>query len=162
MTRMRQKPVFTEIDMREKSSAASRRRFIASAGALCAGTVAQSSTTTAIAASVAGMPGDRSFPFSASRFRDCVGSLFQVQALGRDVPPASLILTKVVPSPFRTAGTRSATLSERAFSIDLVGVKESLAQDTYVVSHPDLGEFVALLVPSADGRTLTAVFHTFG
>lgn len=80
-----------------------------------------------------------------------------MQSLLHDSSPVTLTLQHVRLSPFQTA---AQARKQSAFSIDLAGATAPMAQDTYVVSHPRLGEFVALLVPTADGRTLVGVFNT--
>ncbi len=96
-------------------------------------------------------------PCAAARFRACLGSVFHVRSLVHDLPPVALTLARVEPSPFPSP---ASTATREAFSIDLAGANAPLAQDTYLVSHPDMGEFIALLVPTADGRTLVGVFDT--
>jgi len=128
---------------------------MAAAGAVCAtagGLSASSATGAAIALSKDVGTGMR---FEAARFRACLGSVFQVRSLVRDMQPVSLILAQVLASPFQAPAQAA---KETAFSIDLAGATAPLEQDTYVVSHAELGEFIALLVPTADGRTLVGVF----
>ena len=146
-------------DPRNKTSAPARRRFMTAAGVVCAGTAAHYASAGTIAGTVVALSNSvrSDLPFQASRFRACLGNVFQVRSLVHDTSPVQLTLARVSPSPFQTPA-RAA--KGEAFSIDLAGAAAPLAQDTYAVSHPKLGEFIALLVPTADGRTLVGVFDT--
>lgn len=139
---------------RNPSHAMARRRFMTAAGAVCAGAAAGGASANAVTGALSGTVGT-GMPFEAARFRACIGSVFQVRSLVRDMPAVPLTLARVVSSPFLTPAQAAKGM---AFSIDLAGATAPLAQDTYVVSHPAMREFIALLVPTADGRTLVGVF----
>ncbi len=143
--------------MNEPSPPRLRRRFLSGTGALCAGAMVGNLSAAGPANTFANAA-RQSDAWGAARFRACLGSRFEVVALGRRQPAASLTLARVSPQSF---GSASQDADDLAFSIDLAGASAPLQQDTYAVSHPELGEFVALLVPSADGRTLTGVFHRY-
>lgn len=134
-----------------------RRRFLSGTGALCAGAMVGNLSAAGPADSFARAAAENN-KWGAARFRACLGSRFDVVALGRGQPAASLTLAHVSP---QSVGSASQDTDDLAFTIDLAGASTPLQQDTYAVTHPELGEFVALLVPSADGRTLTGVFHRY-
>jgi hypothetical protein len=133
-----------------------RRNFIAAASALSAGTAH------------AGVPGSQPPPSTqqlnsvrgASAFRAQLQSEFSLVALsGADATKQLVRLVQVAPSTYAHPELSAVNRDELTFSITLAASNAEFTQDTYALSHPVLGEFAALLVPSRNGRELTGIFH---
>jgi hypothetical protein len=95
----------------------------------------------------------------ASAFRAQLQSEFSVAALGAGGAQQRVRLVAVAPLAYAHPALSAGQRDELAFSITLASASSGLAQDTYALSHPVLGDFAALLVPSRDGRELTGIFH---
>ena len=70
-----------------------------------------------------------------------------------------LTLTEVSVARHPHPSLDKAYAAENVFSLRFASAEKGLRQDTYLLSHPTLGEFVALLVPTRNGSNLRAEFH---
>jgi uncharacterized lipoprotein YbaY len=134
---------------------ATRRRFLAAGGAAVA------TSGTVFPALACALP-IATPQLLAADFRRVLNTSFTAVSLSR--PAAAqldLKLADVSATRFPHPQLAKETAGEFAFSLKFAATApgSSLAQDTYAVSHPVLGEFVALLVPTRSGTTLRAEFH---
>jgi hypothetical protein len=74
-------------------------------------------------------------------------------------PALTLWLRAVEPLAHGNAKAVDERAAERSFVLSFAVEGTTAAQDTYALTHPRLGSFAALLVPSRNARTLTAVFN---
>ena len=129
----------------------SRRRFVL-AGSLAASSILPYAQF-AFAA-------DAADDLTASRFSREIGAPFTVHTLsstgGRT---ATLVLREVRPLSRTAPGLRPEIAQERSFELVFSTEAADLAQDTYEIANPRFGTFVALLVPSRDGKQLSAIFN---
>jgi hypothetical protein len=123
-------------------------------------------TTTTSLAATATVPGfARSVPIEktelmASDFRGALNSEFRATALSKTTSRiVALTLTEVSTAAHPHPSLGRSTAHEFAFSLKFGVDAEGLLQDTYLLSHPTLGDFAALLVPTRSGNFLRAEFH---
>jgi hypothetical protein len=96
----------------------------------------------------------------ASDFRGALDTQFRATALSQaDLRVSMLTLTEVSAARHPHPGLDKSTAHEFAFSLKFDAKAKGLAQDTYLLSHPTLGDFAALLVPTRAGNFLRAEFH---
>jgi len=132
-------------------STISRRRFLTTGSlALCAAATAMPlSTATAAPSSL-----------TASRFLPLIDTAFSGLALSSPAAPAlTLWLRAVEPLAHGNAKAADERAAERSFVLSFAVEGTTAAQDTYALTHAYLAPFAALLVPSRNARTLTAVFN---
>jgi hypothetical protein len=97
---------------------------------------------------------------TSSRFARSVATPFDARALSTtNATPVTLLLREVRPLSRTAPGMRPEVAQERSFELVFTTEAKNLAQDTYEIVHPDIGTFVALLVPSRDGKQLSAIFN---
>lgn len=133
------------------SPAAARRRFLTASTCLA---------TSLAVPDVAGASAMPSSGLRASDFRRALNTAFRATALSHSSPDViPLTLTDVRASPHAHPSLDKARASELVFSLKFEAGRNGLLQDTYLLSHPDLGDFAALLVPTAGGNSLCAEFH---
>ena len=97
---------------------------------------------------------------TASDFRRVLNTPFRATALShRSLRVAWLMLTEVSASRHPHPCLDTPHAKEMVFSLRFDASENGHSQDTYLLSHPDLGDFAALLVPSANGESLFAEFH---
>lgn len=100
---------------------------------------------------------------TASRFIPLIGTAFEGNPLSTGTAaPLTLWLRSVEPLRHALAQPTDAVRSERSFLLDFALENAMAGQDTFAIRHPRLGTFSALLVPSRNGKTLTAVFNRLG
>lgn len=129
----------------------SRRRFLSATASIAATLGVPDAARAATVAPVA---------LSASDFRRAMNSEFLATALSRPEARVSpLTLTEVSAAPHPHRSLDKAYAAENVFSLRFAAGEKGLLQDTYLLSHPTLGEFVALLVPTRSGINLRAEFH---
>jgi hypothetical protein len=146
----------------EKSSAVqpsatlTRRRFLAFSGTSLA---ASGSALPAVANTLAGSS-NAMRGLMASDFRQALNTQFSAVPLSDpDAGVLNLKLAEVSAARFPHPSLDKSTAGEFAFSLKFSAAKSSLQQDSYAITHPVLGEFVALLVPTKSGTSLRAEFH---
>lgn len=128
-----------------------RRRFLAAATSLGAATVVPNFARAA-AIENAGL--------KASDFRGALNTEFRATALSQpDLRVSVLMLTDVSAARHPHPSLDKSTAHEFAFSLKFDAKAKGLSQDTYLLSHPTLGDFAALLVPTRAGNFLRAEFH---
>jgi hypothetical protein len=141
-------------------SVLSRRRFMASATITAS---AMAVPTGAAYAANAAKPTPSSSALLASDFRQHLASEFHAKPLSKaSASPVLLRLADVAPCKTAHPSLSAEAASENVFSLKftvLSGNTNETAQDTYWVSHPTLGEFALLMVPTQGGRALRAEFH---
>lgn len=132
-------------------STISRRRFLTGGSiAVCAASMVMPWSTAAAA------PGT----LTASRFLPLIDTVFSGLALSSPAAPAlTLWLRAVEPLAHGNAKAVDSRAAERSFVLSFAVEGTTAAQDTYALTHAYLGSFAALLVPSRNARTLTAVFN---
>lgn len=129
----------------------SRRRFLTATTSVAAALAVPD----AVQAAALRQPG-----LSASDFRGALNSEFRATALSHpSLRVASLMLTEVAASRHPHPSLEKSRASEMAFSLKFGVNQAGLSQDIYLLSHPTLGEFAALLVPTGNGKSLRAEFH---
>ena len=134
-----------------------RRDFITAATALSAGATYAGAARGWVAPLLPALQGTSCR--GASAFRAHLQSEFSIAALGAGGAQQRVRLVAVTPSAHAHPALSAEQCAELAFSITLASSQHGWAQDTYAISHPVLGDFAALLVPSRDGRELTGIFH---
>lgn len=133
------------------ATASSRRRFLAATTSVAAAMAVPD----AVQAAALQQPG-----LTASDFRGVLNTEFRATALSHpSLRVASLMLTEVAASRHPHPGLKKSRAAEMAFSLKFDVNDTGLSQDTYLLSHPTLGEFAALLVPTGNGKALRAEFH---
>lgn len=96
----------------------------------------------------------------AADFRRALNSEFSATALSNPSSRVStLTLTDVSAARHPHPSLDKSSAHEFAFSLKFGVHAKGLLQDTYLLSHPSLGNFAALLVPTGDGNSLRAEFH---
>ena len=97
---------------------------------------------------------------TASDFRSALHTRFRATALSHPaLRVASLTLSEVIPSRHPHPSLDKSRAAEMVFSLKFSVNETGFAQDTYLLSHPVLGDFAALLVPTPNGSALHAEFH---
>lgn len=138
-------------------SAVSRRRFMASA------TITASAMAVPTSAAYAATPTTSTSALLASDFRRHIASAFHAKPLSNALAsPISLRLADVAPCKTAHPSLSAEAATENVFSLKFTVLSsnpDETAQDTYWVSHPTLGEFALLMVPTQGGRALRAEFH---
>jgi hypothetical protein len=131
-----------------------RRRFLAASGSA----LAASSAAIPVVASTLQVA---SSELLATDFRRVLNSSFDAASLSRPgAGKLALKLTDVSAARFPHPSLAKKTAGEFAFSLKFASTPGlGLVQDTYAISHPELGEFVALMVPTKSGTALRAEFH---
>lgn len=133
------------------ATASPRRRFLTATTSVAAAMALPD----AVQAAALQQPG-----LSASDFRGVLNTEFRATALSHpSLRVASLMLTEVSASRHPHPSLEKSRAAEMAFSLKFGVSQAGLSQDTYLLSHPTLGEFAALLVPTGDGKALRAEFH---
>jgi hypothetical protein len=132
-------------------STISRRRFLTNGSlALCAAGLAMPWSA------AAATPGT----LTASRFLPLIDTAFSGRTLSSPAaPPLMLWLRTVEPLAHGNANAVDSRAAERSFVLSFAVEGTTATQDTYALTHARLGSFAALLVPSRNARTLTAVFN---
>jgi hypothetical protein len=96
----------------------------------------------------------------ASDFRRALNSEFRATALSHPSRRmATFTLTAVTATAYPHPSLTAARAKEMAFSLSFSTNETGFTQDTYLLRHPVLGEFAALMVPTAAGDALRAEFH---
>jgi hypothetical protein len=132
-------------------TALQRRRFLTATTSLAA-----TATVPGIARSV----GIEKTELMASDFRRALHTEFRAVALSQtNSQPSALVLADVSAASHPHPSLDRSTAHEFAFSLKFGVNTEGLLQDTYLLSHPTLGDFAALLVPTRSGDFLRAEFH---
>lgn len=143
-------------DRQSDSQPNPRRRFLAATSVVASGSALPSLAGAAIASGQAA----KKDGLYAADFRRALNTEFSVVALSAPSAQAtSVTLVQVRASGFPHPSLSKANAAEYAFSLKFLAGTAGLAQDTYLVSHPSLGNFAALLVPTADSNSLCAEFH---
>lgn len=128
-----------------------RRRFLTATTSLAAAT-ALPGIAHATAIETAGL--------MASDFRGALNTEFRATALSQaDSRVDILTLTDVSAASHPHPRLDKSIAHEFAFSLKFGANAKGLSQDTYLLSHPTLGDFAALLVPTRSGNFLRAEFH---
>ncbi len=128
-----------------------RRQFIASSAAVVSGSPLAAMVSTATEPTVR---------LTASAFRAQLRTSFSAVALSQqDAHTLALELIAVDAARNAHPSLTHAQASELSFSVTFATSARAIAQDTYAISHPALGEFAALMVPTPEGTALLAVFH---
>lgn len=128
-----------------------RRRFLTATTSLAA-----TATVPGIARSVT----IEKTELMASDFRRALHTEFRATALSKTTSRiVALTLTEVSTATHPHPSLDRSTAHEFAFSLKFGVDAEGLLQDTYLLSHPTLGDFAALLVPTRSGNFLRAEFH---
>ena len=97
---------------------------------------------------------------TTSDFRGVLNTEFRATALSHPaLRVASLMLTEVTESRHQHPSLEKSRAKELAFSLKFAVNETGFTQDTYLLSHPTLGDFAALLVPTGNGKALRAEFH---
>lgn len=97
---------------------------------------------------------------TTSDFRGVLNTAFRATALSHPtLRVASLLLTEVTESRHPHPSLEKSRAKEMAFSLKFAVCEAGFSQDTYLLSHPTLGDFAALLVPTGNGKALRAEFH---
>jgi len=97
---------------------------------------------------------------TASRFLPLIDTAFSGRALASSAAPAlTLWLRAVEPLAQARSYAAGAHDAEHSFVLSFAVEGTTAKQDTYALTHARLGAFAALLVPSRNARTLTAVFN---
>lgn len=134
------------------SSVTLRRRFLKTASCLAAAVTVPSGV--AHAASLRGAE------LTASNFRHLLQTEFRATALADTTATVqSLTLADVRAAKHVHPSLGPSQAAEWAFSLQFDAGSVGLTQDTYFVTHPRLGSFTALLVPTRNGASLRAEFH---
>jgi len=129
----------------------SRRRFV------FAGTIAASGVLAPAGFALAESQAD---DLTASRFAREIGTPFSAHTLSSTGgQSATLVLRDVRPLARTAPNLRPELAQERSFELVFSTEATGLVQDTYEISNPKFGTFVALLVPSRDGKKLSAIFN---
>jgi hypothetical protein len=129
----------------------SRRKFLAASTSIAAALAVPDAARAATVAPVG---------WCASDFRRAMNSEFRAIPLSSPEERVSLLkLTEVSAAPHPHPSLDKAYASENVFSLRFAVGEKGLLQDTYLLSHPTLGEFAALLVPTRSGINLRAEFH---
>jgi len=127
----------------------SRRRFLMRGSlAVCASSLGASW------ASAAATPG----VLTASRFVPLIDSAFSARSLASSASPVLNLWLRAV-EPLAPARALDARAAEHSFVLSFSVEGTTAVQDTYALTHARVGSFAALLVPSRNARTLTAVFN---
>jgi hypothetical protein len=130
-------------------AANSRRRFLMRGSlAACASSL---SVPWARAAAAPGV-------LTASRFVPFIDSAFSARGLGSAASPLLNLWLRAV-EPLTQARAHDARAAEHSFVLSFAVDGTTAVQDTYALTHARLGPFAALLVPSRNAKTLTAVFN---
>ncbi len=97
---------------------------------------------------------------TTSDFRNVLNTEFRATALSKpSLRPISLTLDEVTASRHPHPSLEKSRAKEMAFSLRFAVNDHGLLQDTYLLSHPTLGDFAALLVPTGNGKGMRAEFH---
>lgn len=129
----------------------SRRRFLTASTSIAATLAIPDAACAAVIAPIG---------LCASDFRGAMNLEFRATALSQtDACVTLLTLTEVSAGRHPHPGLDKAYAAENVFSLRFAARKKGLLQDTYLLSHPALGDFAALLVPTPSGNNLCAEFH---
>src|SRR5450631_760467 len=127
----------------------SRRRFLMRGSlAVCASSLGASWASAAAAPGV----------LTASRFVPLIGSAFSARGLASSASPLLSLWLRAV-EPLAPARALDARAAEHSFVLSFSVEGTTAVQDTYALTHARVGSFAALLVPSRNAKTLTAVFN---
>lgn len=134
--------------------APTRRRFLTATSSVVAAMAVPDTAQAAM------LPGTG---LTASGFRRALNSQFRATALSSARSNSlALTLTQVTSPRHAHPSLDASRAGEMVFSLTFDVGPEShskLVQDTFALSHPVLGDFAALLVPTGNGRSLHAEFH---
>ena len=129
----------------------SRRQFVIAGSVVACGALGRPEWA------LAAISGD---DLTSSRFARSVATPFTARALSTtSAAPVTLLLREVRPLTQTAPGLLPAVARERSFELVFTTEAKNLAQDTYELAHPAFGTFDALLVPTRDGKQLSAIFN---
>jgi hypothetical protein len=142
---------------------AGRRHFFSQASGIAATALVPAITVSAASATSSTAAAAKFEPLSASAFSTALNTPFQAYALdsasGTGATPITLILESVEAHQHAHPRVSAARAKEMAFSLKFSASGANLAQDTYALSHPNLGTLPMLLVPSPSGKFMYAEYN---